>query len=71
MKYTIEGQLKETTVHISLVSATNGSVEILGSLPYRSEWVIGTLTTDGRFLPNKNGCKELGLTVDNIFNSAL
>ena len=69
MKYIIDKSTVEPTISVELEIAESGNIEIVGRKAAEGlPWVIGTLLTDGKFQPNKAGCRQLGLTIDNRFN---
>jgi len=58
-----------------LVSLTEdnveGSITLVATMPDGNEWLLAHIekTTDGwEFFPNKVGCKNAGLTINNNYN---
>lgn len=59
-------------VRLKLHFDKNGSAEIVGTSNHNNgEWIIGSFTAQGTFQPNSEGCRQLGITIDNTFNKAL
>ncbi len=66
MKY-VFGDI-EPTIKLSILLSDDGQAELVGRRETGPSWLLATLTSDGKFQPNKEGCKQLGLTIDNAFN---
>lgn len=79
MKYILEKQNDEPSIHIYLKPCAlhdtksnseyeNDEVELLGKDKEGNTWLIASFTNNGKFQPNKNGCKILGIKIDDKFN---
>ena len=70
MKFVIKGELEitEPTVRIRLTETRTGEIHIIGQKDSGADWLLGSFTRSGSFQPNKEGCRCVGLEIDNTFN---
>jgi hypothetical protein len=71
MKFIIDGKLEEAEPVVKLwlqKSTISSDIHLFGQRPDKGQWLLGSFGENGVFQPNSEGCKGVGLRIDNTYN---